>query len=373
MFNKILSSFFGTRKRTIMTIVGVVLFFAAIILVREVVLQEEHVELPPLARTQVVALAGNTSEYSYPGEVRSQYESQLAFQIGGKIAKKSVNVGDVVKKGDVLLQIDAQDVAQMVNINSAAVSAARAKYNLAKENYDRFSKLYEQGATSQLEYENSATNYHAAAAALAQANASNAQSSNQLDYAVLRADKDGVVASVLVEEGQVVGPGQKVVMLVQDTALDVEISVPENKIDVIRTAQVGDISFWALPDTKAKGVITEISPMADLATRTYTVKIALVDPSPSILVGMSATVSFDPANAAKGMYIPLEAVYQTTTSPGVWLVKDNTVSLQKVEIAEFSGNQVEVVKGLSPGDRIVVAGVQKLSEGQEIRTERDVQ
>jgi len=356
-----------------MTIGGVILCLAALVVVRNVVLQEKHVELPPLVRTQIVETASDASAYSYPGEVCSEYESQLAFQVGGKVLKKNVNVGDVVKQGDVLLEINAQDVEQIANINSAAVASARSKFELAKDNYERFSELYQQGAVSQLDYDNSENAYNTAKAALAQANASYAQSSNQLDYCKLRADRPGIVASVGVEEGQVVTAGQKVITVVQDNALQVKINVPENKIDAIKNAAKLNISFWALPDVKADGVISEISPIADAASRTYAVKVTLVNPSPSVKVGMSSTVSFDPDRSGKSILIPLEAVYQTASSPAVWVVKDNRVSLKEITAADFSGNNVQVTAGLAPGDVIVTAGVHKLSEGMQVRTESDGQ
>jgi RND family efflux transporter, MFP subunit len=361
------------KNKKLRIVIAVVVCLAAFVAIRNTLLQEKHSVLPPLVRTMVVSETGDTSEYSYPGEVCSQYESQLAFQVSGKISRKNVDVGDAVQAGDILLEIDAQDVAQIENINSAAVASAQSKYQLAKDNFDRFSQLYEQGAASRLDYDNSENAYNTAKAALAQANATYAQSSNQLSYCQLRADKPGVVADVNVEEGQVVSAGQKVVTVVQDTALEVEINVPENKIDAVKSAKKLTISFWALPDIKTDGVISEVSPMADPASRTYKVKIALVHPLPDIKVGMSSTVSLDSDHAVQDIFIPLEAVYQTTSSPAVWIVKNGKVSLKEIKTTEFSGNNVEITSGLKPGDTIVTAGVHKLSEGQRVRTERDEQ
>ena len=102
----------------------------------------------PVVRTMTVGETVADGTATYPGEVRGKYESNLAFQTGGKIVSRSVNLGDTVRAGQVLMELDPKDVRQSYDADQAAYQAALSNYNLAKENYARYSKLYEQNAVS---------------------------------------------------------------------------------------------------------------------------------------------------------------------------------------------------------------------------------
>jgi RND family efflux transporter MFP subunit len=324
-----------------------------------------------LVRAVQIGAVGANPNYTYAGEVRGRYESQLAFQVGGKIIKRYIDLGKRVQAGEPLMQLDPKDVQQTVNISSAQVYSADSQLKLAESNLARYRKLYEQNAISHMQYEQVLNAYDAAVAVARQASAQYVQGANQLDYTTLYADGDGVIASIDAEAGQVVGAGQNVVTLVKDGELEVEISVPENRIEEVRKAGLVNVSFWALPSVKVDGKIREISPMADKVTRTYKVRISLLKTLPEIKLGMTATVAVAGNGQQSAVYIPLSAVYQDKESPSVWVINGDAVSLRPVILGAFGDKTVQVLAGLNNGETIVTAGVHKLREGQKVRIAGD--
>jgi len=330
------------------------------------------IEEATLVRTAVVGAAVAAQSYTYSGEVKGRFESQLSFQVGGKIVKRNVQLGSVVHAGDVLMEIDAKDVKQTVNSNSAQVDSAEAQLRLAENNLNRYQKLYEHRAISQAQLDQYQSAYDVAVAVARQASAQYVQGSNQLDYSVLYADKAGVVSSITAEAGQVVAAGQSVITIVQDGEREVEISIPENRIDELRKAQQLKVTFWALPAVSVDGVIREIAPMADTVSRTYKVRVSLLNPPQEVKLGMTSTVTVDNmGNQQVAAYIPLAAIYQHGDTPGVWVVNNESVTLRPIKIGAFGDGKVQVLEGLQNGDVIVTAGVHKLKEGQKVRIAGD--
>lgn len=324
----------------------------------------------PFVRTAVLGADATPQGYTYSGEVRGRYESQLAFQVTGKIIKRNVQLGSSVNAGDILMQIDPRDLQQTVNRSSAQVYSAESQLKLAESNLHRYQQLYTQNAISRAQLDQYENAYEVAQAAVRQASSQYAQGSNQLDYSLLYADKSGVISSLSAEAGQVVSAGQTVMTIVQDGEREVEISVPENRIEELRKSTRLTVSFWALPNMKVDGKVREIAPMADPTTRTYKVRISLVNPPPEIKLGMTAAVhvvGFD-GQTPGFTTIPLSAIYQTNDTPNVWIVTDQVVHLRTIQIGSFGNTQVQVLSGLNPGETIVTAGVHKLREGQTVRT-----
>jgi len=321
-----------------------------------------------LVRCQTIKMDSFGQSASYAGEVRGRYEAQLAFQVSGKIIKRNVELGSVVTPGDMLMEIDPKDIQQMVNITSAQVYSAESQLNLAASNLERYRKLAEQGAISRAQFDQYQNAYEIALAAVRQSSAQYAQGANQLGYSTLVSDGGGVISIINAEIGQVVSAGQPVLTIVKDGEREVEINIPENRIDELRKASQIRISFWALPDVVSEGKVREISPMADKVSRTYKVRISIVSPPPGINLGMTASVRVAKLGEQQTTYIPLAAVYQTGDIPGVWVINDGSVTLRTIKVGAFGDGKVQVLEGLQDGDVIVTAGVQKLREGQKVRT-----
>ena len=322
---------------------------------------------PPMVKTISASQASNVTSDTYPAVVKGRYESNLAFQTGGRIISRDVQKGSYVYAGEVLMTIDSRDAVQQLNATTAQVELYQSQVNLAKSNLERYAALYKENAIAaatldqyQTAYDNAVASYNAA---VAQAE----QSRNVLNYTQLTANADGVISAVNAEVGQVVSAGQTVLTLVQTGELEVEIDVPENHLKNISVGKNADVTFWAI-NGSSQGVVREISPMADEIARTYRVRLSLTNPPQNIQLGMTAEVILNSADFVKdAVILPLSAIYQTGDNAQVWIVtKENKVALKNVKVENFSGNEV-LVRGLSTQDKVVTAGVHKLREGQEVR------
>lgn len=335
------------------------------------VTKAEVSQVVPTVKTYTIQMGTSTIKNTYSGAVRGFYESPLAFQVSGKVSKRYVDSGSVVHAGDVLLDIDSRDIEQAVAIASAQLDTANSKLKLAENTLKRNRELLKADVISQAEFDQTQDAYDSAQAAARLAEAQYNQSVNQLNYCSLRTDRDGVVTAVNIEVGQVVAAGVPVVVLSGDK--EVEISVPENQVEEIRKLNSIKVGFWALPNVIVEGKIREVAPSADNITRTYKVRVALLNPPDSVKLGMTATVNVMGSDSGKVVRIPLAAIYQTGDSPSVWVVQNDAVTLRPVKLGNYGDNTAEVLEGLQEGDIIVTAGVHKLQEGQKVNKVGDQQ
>ena len=149
------------------------------------------------------------------------------------------------------------------------------------------------------------------------------------------------------------------------------VAIPEARMPEVRKLEVAEVSLWADPQAKYKGILRELSQVADSATRTYAARVSILQPDAKLMLGMSAQVRFadEKASAAPALLsIPLTAVFQQEGKPALWVVgADETISLRPIVIARFDEDKALVASGASAGERIVVAGVHKLTAGEKIK------
>lgn len=317
-----------------------------------------------VVKTETIQVGAAAATNTYSGDVQGEYDTPLSFLVSGKVISRNVDVGSVVHKGDVLLALDTQDYEQNANIASAQLDTANSKLKLAEITLNRNRELLKGGAISQEAVDVSQNDCDSAQAAVKLASSQYQQSVDQLNYCTLHASCDGVVTAVNVEVGQVVATGTPAVIV--SGTREVVISVPENQLGTLKQANSIKVSFWALPNVTIDGEIREVSPSADHLTRTYKVKVGLVNPPSSVQLGMTATVNIISSNNDKSIYIPLSAIYQTGDTPSVWILQDNTVTLRAIKVGNFGDDSVQVLEGLKEGDVIVTAGVHKLQKGQKV-------
>ena len=324
--------------------------------------QNLEIDKPPFVKTVTVTADNQVQESIYSGVVKGRYETKMSFQVGGKIISRQVEAGSQISRGDLLMTLDAKDIVQQGNAADAAVSAALAELNLAKSNLERYSELFQQEAISAATLDQFQSQYDAALAKYNSAVAQSRQSKNAIGYTKLTANASGVITEINVEVGQVVAAGQTVLTLTQTDELEVEVNIPGNKISAIKINQPCVVRYWA-NDITVSGTVREISPIADSSSRTFKVKISLPQ-NQNAKLGMTASVAF--AEKDSGVILPLSAIYQTGSQAQVWTVREGKVTLKNVTVKNFRDNEVEV-EGLNSGEVVVVAGVHKLREGQEVR------
>ena len=323
-------------------------------------------------RTVTVAAqsAGGTAEYA--GEVRSRTESRLAFRVGGKIVRRSAELGNSVKAGQVLAQLDSQDLRLGQDGARAALVAAQAGHDQAQADFQRFKELLDKGFISSAELERRDTALKAARAQLDQAKAQSSVQGNQAGYATLVADASGVITGVDAEPGMVVAAGAPVLRLAHDGPRDVVFSVPEDKVGLIKAlaAQPGafKVSLWGDKGEPMTASIREIGASADPVTRTFLVKADIGKPN-AVRLGQTATVLMQMPRTAGVTKLPLSALKEEQGRTMVWLVdrETMTVKLQPVQVAGADGNEAVISAGIAPGQVVVTAGVHVLNPGQKVK------
>ena len=337
---------------------------------------------PPVVRT-IEAVPANAQISRYTGVVRSRVESGLGFRVPGLVIERSVDPGDEVKKGAVLMRLDASDYALRYEAALASaraaekeIAAARAEVVRLEGDEARYRTLLADGHISRQLYDQTASAYRQATARLASAEAQLAaakaaarESGNQKNYATLTADADGVVMDVAAEVGQVVQVGQPVVTLAHSGAREAVVAIPETRI--ANVPERASARLLRQPGEAIPATLRELSAAADPTTRTYEARYQLArrDWQPPL----GSTVTIEVAEPApEGVEVPFGALYDQGEGPGVWVVDPEalTVSFHPVEVVALGDETARIgAAGLAPSDRIVALGANLLTEGETVRLE----
>ena len=308
------------------------------------------------------------ASYEFAGEVRARVESRLGFRVGGKITQRQAEVGQRVRAGQVLAQLDPQDYRLAADAARAQVQSAQTNRDLAAADFKRFATLKDQGFISGAELERRESTLKAAQASLEQAQAQLNSQGNQAAYTRLTADAAGIVTAVEAEPGQVVTAGTPVVRIAQDGGRDAVFSVPEDKVAAIKVGSDVRVRAWA-QNAELAGKVREVAASADPVTRTFAVKVAL---DAAAAPPLGATVYLTPAALAHAgvqvIKLPTSALRQEGKGSAVWVLDEAsmTVRSQPVVVATADGNEAVIASGLQPGLKVVSAGVHVLSPGQKV-------
>ncbi|MDD2846582.1 MAG: efflux RND transporter periplasmic adaptor subunit [Rhodoferax sp.] len=308
------------------------------------------------------------AQVEYAGEVRARVESRLGFRVAGKIVQRQAELGQRVRAGQVLAQLDPQDYQLAAQAAQAQVSAAQTQRDLAAAEFKRYAALKDQNFISGAELERRKASLDAAQAALAQARAQSSAQGHQASYTRLLADVSGIVTGIDAEPGQVVAAGTPVVRIAQDGARDVVFAVPEDKVAQMAKGQSVRVRPWS-GDQVLAGRVREVAASADPVTRTFAVKVSINEAAAPPL---GATVYVLPQGkgevAPSAITLPTTALRQQGQGTAVWVYDPatSTVRSQAVQIATADGNAAVVASGLAPGMQVVATGVHVLSPGQKV-------
>ncbi len=324
----------------------------------------------PVRAVKLMTLGGSDVDVrsEYAAEIRARVESRLAFRVGGKLVARQAEVGQRVKAGQLLAQIDAQDYLLAAQAAMAQASAAQTQRDLALSDFKRYEALKAQNFISGAELERREATLKAAEASWAQAKAQAQAQSNQAGYAHLTASAAGVVTAVEAEIGQVVSAGQPVLRLAHDGPRDAVFSVSEQAVMLFKAGQAMQAQLGSTGQM-LQGRVREVGASADPVTRTYQVKLAL-DRAETLPLGATVTVlvSHLPGSQAGAIKLPTSALRQDGASSAVWLLDEAsmTVRSQAVQLGPVDGNQVVILSGLRAGQKVVSAGVHVLTAGQKV-------
>ncbi|MGZ4968599.1 MAG: efflux RND transporter periplasmic adaptor subunit [Methylobacter sp.] len=308
---------------------------------------------------------------AYAAEVRPRHETALSFRVSGKVTTRPVETGDHVRKGQLLAALDQSDYQLGVQALKAQIKSADAERRFSADELKRYRELLAQQVISQPDYDRHEAADTAARERVEALKAQLAQAVNQLEYALLIADRDGVVTALEVETGEVVAAGRTIVKLAGLDDKEICFDLPEQRIADIKTGQQVGVTLWADGDKKIKAQIREIAAAADPVSRTFRVKASLPEKHDDMRLGMTATVWIS-SHAAERIAVPLSAIFTTQGEPKqakVWKVDEQaaTVRALPVQTGAMLTDERVAVSGLSGGELIVSAGVHRLVEGQAVR------
>ena len=308
----------------------------------------------------------------FVGTVEPRYQSQLGFQIGGRVVARDVTVGDLVKKGQRLAALDPVVPRFALTRAEADVADARAQAENANATEARTRRLTEGGNVAQAQLDAATANRDTAQARLAQAMASLQKARDQIGYTELKADFDGVVTQRSAEVGQDLSAGQTVVTVARPEVREAVVDIPEDLIGAMPKDGRFGVALQSAPEVTALGTVREVAPFADASTRTRRIRMSLQEPPAAFRLGATIAVSLA-RKAEPRVILPETALLSAEGGSAVWVVDPdgNHVSRRSVRVAERRAEHVAVSDGLSPGDRVVVAGVNSLSEGQLVRLSDD--
>jgi len=321
-------------------------------------------------RTMTVAVETAGGAHEYAGDVRARTESRLSFRVAGKMVRRIAEVGQHVKAGQPLAELDPEDMKLGQSAAQAALQSAQAGLALAEADFRRYKDLREQDFISAAELERREAALKSAQAQFEQARAQAAVQGNQVGYGILAAAASGVVTAVDAEPGAVLAAGATVLRLAHDGPRDAVFAVPEDAAGFLRALldKPGALSvrIWGEPKW-LPATVREIAAAADPSTRTFQVKadLAVAD----VQIGRTATVLLELPRREGVIKLPLTAVTQLQGKTSVWLVDkaSMTVRPQPVVVGGAEGNSVIVATGLGPGEVVVTAGVHLLTPGQKVK------
>ena len=323
-------------------------------------------------RTQKVSTESATAQQEYAGEIKARTETRLSFRVGGKLMSRAVNLGDEVKAGQVIAQLDPSDLKLGQDAAAAGLRAAQANWDQVSADLKRYQELHGQGFIGGAELERRQTAVKAAQATLDQARAQTSAQGNQTQYTRLVADAAGVVTGVDAEPGAVVAAGTPIVRLALAGARDVVFNVPEDRVASARAVlkQPGalEVRLWGAAGEPVRATLRELAAAADPTTRTFVAK-ADLSAAGDVRLGQTATVAFDLVKRDAVTRLPLAAVMEQGGKSVVWLLDPATMTVkpQPVQIAGADGNRVLVGGGVQPGQEVVTAGVHVLTPGMKVK------
>jgi membrane fusion protein, multidrug efflux system len=319
-------------------------------------------------RTVTVSKREAGSTVTLTGRIEAQDEAALGFRIAGRLMERPVNVGDRVQPGQIIARLEPQNEMNALRSAQANLAAVQAKLTQTRNHFERQETLLAQGWTTRALFDEAQKARDTAQAQVDSAEAQLKAAHDLVSFTELKADAPGVVTATGAEAGEVVQAGQMIVKLARQGGRDAVFDVPAQVLRSAPSDPVIAVNLTDDPTIMARGRVREVAPQADPVTRTFEVKIGLIDPPEGMRLGATVTGRLT-MDAAPVIEIPASALTRVDRQPAVWVVDPvgNTVSLRNVDVLRFDPTKVAVSQGLDIGEIVVTAGVQALHPGQKVR------
>jgi len=302
------------------------------------------------------------------GVIKPRIETDLGFRVAGKVAKRLVEVGDMVEKGQSLAALDSVDLRLQADQAEAEERAARGALEQAAAAEERAKGLRGGGWSTDAQIELTRAAGDEARARLLRAQRAVELTKNSLAYATLLADGPGVVTATFVEPGQVLAAGQSAVRVAHAREREAVVYLPESLAASARDS-AAFVTLWTSPDRKHPAKLRELAPSADPVTRTFLARFAISDAGDDMRLGMTATLTLSENGGAPVARVPISALFNQGAGPSLYVVNEqaNGVTLKKVTVRSYGAQDVEITGGVAEGAQVVTLGVQKIDPSQKIR------
>ena len=310
-----------------------------------------------------------TVELQLPGHTYAYYEAPIYAQTSGYLKMWYHDIGAKVKAGDILGEIDTPEVDQELSQAKATLATAKAQLALATTNFNEAKRLWQTNVDSKRDFETMQSTYLAEQAS-GNADADAVQRLQALeDFKFLRAPFDGIVTSRSTDIGDYVAAnaGQKLFIVDREDPLRVYVSVPENFAKQVQVGSKADLSLDEFPGRLFPATVVTTSDAVNPFNRTQLVELQVPNPSYQLWPGAYTEVHFHLPSPGNTLFIPENTLLFRREGPAVGVVQaGGNVEIRKVQIALDTGTQLEIVKGLSPTDQIIVNPSDSLSTGMVV-------
>lgn len=285
------------------------------------------------------------------GALSSRNTSVLASKVMGRVAALTVNEGDHVTRGKLLVRIESGEI-------TAQAYQAQAAYHNAKLQYDRIKRLFDEQAATQMEMDQATLGFESARAGL---NAAKAMES----YTTITAPITGQIMEKRINPGEMAVPGQPILKIEDNRNLRLDVTLKEQDLRYVTSGQAVTVRMDALPDREIKGRVAQVVPAADLRTHSFTVKID-IPADKSLITGMYGKALFT-VGSRQAILMPRSAVVEMAGLTGVYIVSpEGNAVFQMVQLGESRGDHVEAITGLKAGDRVIVSRPDTRIDGRKV-------
>lgn len=301
------------------------------------------------------------------GSLEADKIVEMRSETEGVVQRILADEGQRVEAGDVLIQLDARELRARYDAAAATLERARAEAENLRIRLERNEALLEQGAISQQAFDDLRTSHDLAKTRAEEARANLALARRMLEKTTIRAPFDGTIGSRSFYIGDLIEQGQLLYTIVDDDTLKVEFSIPERYLEAVERGSPVTVRVGSLPDERFRGSVSFISPIVQPESRTLALKAVIPNPETRLRAGQFADVELALRQRQDAVLLPETAIVPRSGQNFVFLVQSDTARRREVSIGERRWGLVEIARGVSAGDTVVIAGQQRLRDGSAVR------
>ncbi|MEM9407935.1 MAG: efflux RND transporter periplasmic adaptor subunit [Acidobacteriota bacterium] len=326
---------------------------------------------PRPVRTAIAVAAADSQQTAIAGVTQASAESKLSFRVSGTVERLAVKVGQSVSRGQTIATLDTADLEISAGQAAASLAQVQALDRQARADFDRFRGLYEDNNASKSDLDAARAASESADAQVEAAGRALEQARRQLGYAALKAPASGAIVSVEIEENETIQAGQTVVVLASGVRPEVVLAVSEVNIPFLNVGDPVAVTIEAVGGQRLAGEITEVGVAATPGSTTFPAVVRLEEVPEAVRSGMAAEVFVQIASGGDGVVVPLVAIGEDGDGRYVFTIEDQgesaVVKRRSVEVGTPIADGILVTSGLAAGEKVVTAGVRRLTDGMVVR------